>query len=275
MTISRQTTLGTVSVSMAQEISVPWSLMQAWPAAALSQICLPDTVEIWVILCQTTGLSISFMNIASPDMMTQTEVLLWTKMLRFITERSKNIFAYMLSSMIQEIRTKDDYNGKFEYQDSSGNCANCYAALNLTPTAYEPNSNRLTLVKSDNLYLYSGIISDLLEYFLGFVYDGLEVPECIALHELYQEYKAGENIESATMTMILQKIFDKLGEKAFGNLIGLLELGININENTASPVIEEGDYIIKPTVTAGSGYINEIVLDRNGQIKLCAFHFND
>ena len=188
-----------------------------------------------------------------------------------VTERGKNVFEYALWAMARDVRAKDEYIGKYEYQDADGHCLGFESDLNLNPTAYEPATNRLVKVDSQNIIRYSPLLAPTVNYLLGFVLGSVTGTEYLSLLSILDWMETGEY--AISLNSVLQIIMEKLGAPEFASLLGLLGYGVEIDESQKEPQVSIGDYVIYATTALNYSIL--IVFDKNRQFKFTRLYFNE
>lgn len=189
-----------------------------------------------------------------------------------VTERGKNVFQYTLWAMSRDIRAKDEYIGKYEYQDADGRCLGYESDLNLNPTAYEPATNKLVQVTNHNYEQYSWLLEPTVNYLLGFVLGAVTGTEYLSLLSILDWMETGEY--AISLNSVLQLIMEKLGAPEFAALLGLIGYGVEVTEEyQENPQVIVGDYVIYATTSLDYSIL--IVFDKNRQFKFTRLYFNE
>lgn len=188
-----------------------------------------------------------------------------------ITERGKNVFQYTLWAMARDIRAKDEYLGKYEYQDANGYCLGYESDLQLNPTSYEPSTNRLVRVTEGNLFRYSWLLDPTVSYLIGFVLGSVTGSEYLSLLSILDIMEGGDY--TISLNNIVQIIMSKAGAPEFSTLLGLIGYGVEIAEAEADPQVNVDDYVIYATTSLDYSVL--IVFNENRKFKFTRLYFNE
>lgn len=185
-------------------------------------------------------------------------------------DRYRNL-AYTICKKMKEIRSKDSYKGKYEYQDSNGDC------LLIPPEGdYNPNEFYNTYIRepetitSLNIKKYNGIYQLLADTLYGIAVDH---KYALSVSSTIQDLMENGNV-TITMNEILKALAEKAGQKEFSIILSLIQIGAQGNELEANALAEVGDIGVIFTYDMGSpAFLGDavVIFDSNKNLKGVAF----
>lgn len=159
-----------------------------------------------------------------------------------------------LLAMIDDIRSKNVYNYKYAFSNSSGKCCREYTKENQNNWFSMPTTINKVDITDRNILMHNGFSDGLLNLIAGFFipprYSNLFT--AITLETHYD-----------TITALLSDLAKKAGYGELGIIVNLINFGASVNENIAV-----GDKLVKITFTVGAGiYVSEILFSGDGTLK--------
>lgn len=183
------------------------------------------------------------------------------------------IYFHDLWDKIYRIRSNEMYNGKYSYCDANKNCL--FVPPEVDPTGVEIGTSALQgpiLIDNNNFDKWNGTFDPLFEAAADFIM-GMALPQNLytQIALAIQNYIHEGNVLSS-LNSVLQAIVGETDASAFGYILQLLELGIDITEKEEHPKIAVGDTLVYVSYMIGAdGRALYIIFDSDLKFKTCYF----
>lgn len=201
--------------------------------------------------CQACGYRVPSPFLQDKDILSDQDYLMVTALTYaysfLLAEVDKyGVFFHDIWSKMYSIRGKTEYKNQYKYCDINGKCL--FIPPDIDPTGVDRTSSIIydpKLITSSNIDSVSGIFSEIIatstDVLFGFLFP-TSLAESIAL--AINDYQHEGNTISS-FNSILQALVSKTDASAFGLILQLLELGININDKENAKVVSIGDFVVQ------------------------------
>lgn len=183
------------------------------------------------------------------------------------------IYFHDLWEKMYQIRSKEEYKGKYFYCDADNKCL--FIPPEIDPTGVSIGMSEMkdpVLITSSNFGSWNGIFDALLDTAVEFIM-GIAFPQDLytQIALAIEKFIYDGNVLSS-LNSVLQAIVGETEASAFRYILQLLELGINITEREENPKVAIGDTIIEIIYMIGTDKrILYILFDSNLNFKTCYF----
>lgn len=174
---------------------------------------------------------------------------------------------YPLFTDMWEIRTKEQYDGKYGYQGENGKCLMIEPELYYTTSSLTTNFLDPVTITSANIDMYNGFFNAITEFIFG-----LAVPTSIAAEiQIAEREIILSGNPTPSLFFIMKSIIEKAGEKAFGIILNLMEIGTELMAIEGAREFVVGDSVVEFQYSAGNTYYIHVVFDENDKFKNIIF----